>query len=254
MATKSAITIRECYTLEDFRKCVAVQKTVWGFEDADLVPLRMFVVAQKIEGQILGAFDRSGKIAGFALAVPALKGSRVYLHSHMVGVLSEFQGQGIGRRLKLAQRRKAMQRGINLIEWTFDPLELKNAYLNLQRLGAIARRYVRNQYGISSSPLHRGLPTDRLIVEWWLDSPRVVSRTRKIDRRGFEILRRIAVPASVADAAGKGKLSRARIQAELRRQFHDAFSVGLVAVGFEITKDMGTYLLGRLPELSARTK
>jgi predicted GNAT superfamily acetyltransferase len=247
MATKPEIAIRNCSSLDDFRQCVAVQKAVWGFEDADLVPLRLFVVAQKIEGQILGAFKHSGHMAGFALAVPALKGSKVYLHSHMVGVLSEFQGQGIGRRLKLEQRRKALKRGINLIEWTFDPLELKNAYFNLERLGAIARRYVENQYGTSSSPLHRGLPTDRLIVEWWLDSPRVIARTKKTHPPESGIRRRIAVPTTVADPAKGLKVSVSQIQTELRDQFQDAFSAGLAAVGFEVTENVGTYLLGKLP-------
>src|ERR1041385_6901912 len=93
----------------------------------------------------------------------------------MLGVLPEFRRGGLGLRLKLEQRRQTLARGINLIEWTFDPLEWKNAIFNLDRLGAIARRYVPNQYGISSSPLHRGLPTDRLVAEWWLDSPRVLA-------------------------------------------------------------------------------
>ena len=252
MTAKIDLIIRDCTSLEDFRHCVAVQKTVWGFQDADLVPLRMFVVAQKIEGQILGAFEPSGRMAGFTLAVPALKGSTVYLHSHMVGVLPEFRGQGIGRRLKMEQRRHALERGIHLIEWTFDPLELKNAHFNLERLGAIARRYVEDQYGTSSSPLHRGLPTDRLIVEWWLDSPRVVERTREANLFESEVRRRapdrrISVPTSVADPAKEQKVPVSQIQSELRRQFQDAFAEGLATIGFEVTKNAGTYLLGKLP-------
>src|ERR1039458_832770 len=174
---ETEIVIRDCNSLDDFHQCVAVQQVVWGFDDKDLVPLRLFVVAHKIEGEVLGAFESAGRMVGFSLAVPALKGSTVYLHSHMLAVLAEYRERGLGRRIKLEQRRKALERGIKLIEWTFDPLELKNAYLNLERLGAIARRYVPNQYGISSSPLHRGLPTDRLVAEWWLESPRVVAKS-----------------------------------------------------------------------------
>ncbi len=129
------LIVRRCASLDDFRQCVAVQQSVWGFEDRDLVPLRFFVVASKIEGQIFGGFDPSGRMAGFCLAVPALKGSEVFLHSHMLGVLPEFRQRGLGRRLKLEQRREALARGIGLIEWTFDPLELMNAHLNLERLG-----------------------------------------------------------------------------------------------------------------------
>ncbi|MBI1955238.1 MAG: GNAT family N-acetyltransferase [Acidobacteria bacterium] len=224
-------------------QCVAVQKAVWGWEDLDLLPLRLFVVARKIEGQVIGAFEPSGRMAGFCLAVPALHGKDVYLHSHMLAVLPEYRERGIGQRLKWEQRRNALARGIGLIEWTFDPLEVKNAYFNLERLGAIARRYVENQYGISSSPLHRGLPTDRLVAEWWLESPRVVALSKgEFVERG-EIRQRIAVPLDVEKGSAPGK-SMAEVQLDLRRQFQEAFAKGLVAAGFEISETAGTYLLG----------
>ena len=155
----------------EFRDAVRLQQDIWGFDDIELLPLRLFVVASKIGGQAFGAFD-GGRMIGFCLAIPGLKpGGKSYLHSHMLGVLPEYRDSGIGRRLKLAQRDEALARGIDLIEWTFDPLEIKNAYFNIERLGAIVRRYVPNQYGITSSPLHGGLPTDRCIAEWWIASP-----------------------------------------------------------------------------------
>lgn len=242
------LIIRRCASLEDFRQCVAVQQSVWGFEDRDLVPLRFFVVASKIEGQIFGGFDPSGRMAGFCLAVPALKGSAVYLHSHMLGVLPEFRRQGLGQRLKLEQRREALARGIGLIEWTFDPLELHNAHLNLERLGAIARRFLPNHYGISSSPLHRGLPTDRLVAEWWLDSPQVAARVEGKPGPHSPPQRRIAVPIGVGGSGGEENNSAATIQTELRRQFQQAFADGLVVTGFEFSKTAGTYLLGEWTE------
>lgn len=241
MAAESDIVIRDCNSLDDFHQCVAVQRAVWGFDDKDLVPVRLFVVAQKIEGQVLGAFDPSGRMVGFALAVPALRGPLVYLHSHMAAVLAEFRGLGVGRRLKLEQRRKALQRGIRLIEWTFDPLELNNANFNLHRLGAIARRYVVNQYGISSSPLHRGLPTDRLIAEWWLDSPRVIARSNDEAYPPDEIRQRITVPLGIAEDQKK----RAAVQLRLRQHFQEAFLKGLAAVGFEISEEEAAYLIGK---------
>ena len=225
-------------------QCVAVQKAVWGWEDLELLPLRLFVVARKIEGQVIGAFEPSGKMAGFCLAVPALQGSTVYLHSHMLAVLPEYRERRIGQRLKWEQRRNALARGIGLIEWTFDPLEIKNAYFNLERLGAIARRYVENQYGISSSPLHRGLPTDRLIAEWWLESPRVAAQAKGEAGPSYEILHRIAVPLDVVKKGVGGK-SLAEFQLDLRRQFQEAFGMGFVAVGFELSETTGSYLLGR---------
>src|SRR4029077_995500 len=168
----ATVELRRCHGIEEFRACVALQKEVWNFTDAELVPLRMFVVADKVGGQVMGAFD-GDLMLGFALSVPGTRTGHVYLHSHMLAVRKDHRNSGLGRRLKLMQREDAMARGIELIEWTFDPLEIKNAYLNLERLGAISRRYNINQYGITSSPLQGGLPSDRLIAEWWLKSKRV---------------------------------------------------------------------------------
>ena len=171
MSTDSVV-IRHCHGLEELRACIALQKDVWNFTDAELVPLRMFVVAEKVGGQVMGAFEGKDMV-GFALSVPGTRSGHIYLHSHMLAVRKDHRNSGLGRRLKLLQREDALARGIELIEWTFDPLEIKNAYLNIEKLGAIARRYNINQYGITSSPLQGGLPSDRLIAEWWLKSKRV---------------------------------------------------------------------------------
>src|SRR5439155_17410182 len=118
-----------------------------------------------------------------------------YLHSHMLAVRQKYRNSGLGRKVKLFQREDALARGFELIEWTFDPLEIKNAYLNVERLGAIARRYTINQYGITSSPLQGGLPTDRLVAEWWLRSERVNGLLNDGRRPAFQTQRKIAVPA-----------------------------------------------------------
>src|ERR1700689_2827035 len=172
IVSPAAIVIRSCHGLDELRACVNLQKEIWNFSDAELVPLRMFVVAEKVGGQELGAFDGS-EMVGFALSVPGTRSGNVYLHSHMLAVRREYRNSGLGRRLKLLQREDALTRGIELIEWTFDRLDIKNSYLNIEKLGAIARRYNINQYGITSSPLQGGLPSDRLIAEWWLKSRRV---------------------------------------------------------------------------------
>jgi predicted GNAT superfamily acetyltransferase len=221
------MTIRELSTEPELREAVALQKTIWGWEDADLLPFRMFVVATKIGGQLLGAFDGDRMIA-FCVAIPGLKpGGKVYLHSHMLGVLPEFRNVGVGRQLKLRQKDDALARGIDLIEWTFDPLDLKNAHFNIERLGAIVRRYVRNQYGVSSSHLHGGLPTDRLVAEWWIRKPRA-----KVD-----VIDRIHVPADIAGARAQ--------QARVADQFERCFARGLAVIGVEGTH----YLLGTQDEL-----
>jgi predicted GNAT superfamily acetyltransferase len=134
------VAIRRIDELKDLERCIELQKLIWGFEDIDIVPLPMFVVAAKVGGQVFGAFDGE-QMVGFVMAVPGYRHGHPYLHSHMAALLPEYQGQGIGRQLKLRQRADALDRGIKLVEWTFDPLEFRNAYFNFQRLGVIARRY-----------------------------------------------------------------------------------------------------------------
>lgn len=150
-SAENGIEIRPLTTLEQFERCVVLQLEVWGYSDGDLIPRRVFLVAQRIGGQVLGAFD-GDTIVGFAMALPGYRNGHSYLHSHMLAVLSDYRNAGLGRRLKLAQREDAIARGFDLMEWTFDPLEIKNAHLNIARLGAISRRYKEDFYGPSSSP------------------------------------------------------------------------------------------------------
>src|SRR3989475_8251035 len=192
-----SIVIRLCHDLEEMRACVALQKEVWNFSDADLIPLRMFVVADKIGGQIIVAAFDGREVVGFGLSIPGYRDGRSYLHSHMLAVRQNYRNAGLGRRIKLLQRDDALARGFELIEWTFDPLEIKNGYLNIERLGAIARRYNINQYGITSSPLQGGLPTDRLVAEWWMKSKRVEAVLADAPRAEFECRARIEVPAAI---------------------------------------------------------
>jgi predicted GNAT superfamily acetyltransferase len=244
------ITIRKCVSIDELNACVALQKEVWNFDDVDLVPLRMFVVSQKIGGQTIGAFN-GDELVGFAFSIPGSRAGHAYLHSHMLAVRNTFRNHGLGRRLKLAQRDDAIQQGIELLEWTFDPLEIKNAHLNLSRLGAIARRYSVNHYGHSSSPLQGGLPTDRLVAEWWLTSKRVVNLLDKKQPPKFTAEKKIEVPAQIyawkASAADRQKA--ADVQKRNREQFLSAFSQGLVALGYERdAQDNGAFLLGRWDE------
>src|SRR6516164_1324288 len=168
------IQVRKCGTLEEFHRCVELQRQIWGEADLEVEPVTMFVVAAHTGGQVLGAFE-NGRMIGYTLAMVGLRDSLPYLHSHMTGVLGDYRDRGVGRMLKLFQREEALSRGIRLIQWTFDPLELRNAHFNLNRLGAISRQYLPNLYGTTTSPLHRGLATDRLVAEWHLDSPRVLA-------------------------------------------------------------------------------
>jgi len=212
----------------EFAEAVRLQKEIWGFPDLELLPVRFFVVASRIGGQTLGAFD-GARMAGFLLAIPGIKKDTgtPYLHSHMLGVLKDFRDAGVGRLLKSAQREDALTRGIPLIEWTFDPFEGKNAYFNLEVLGAIVRSYVPNMYGITASPLHGDLPTDRCVAEWWI---------AKSPAKG-QVTARVSLPSR------KTRESQESLGRELQRHFAD----GLAVTGFERSETSGTYLLSPWP-------
>lgn len=244
------LTIRPLHHPEEFQACVALQKEVWNFADLDIIPMRMFIVADKIGGQVIGCYD-GNQLAGFAISIPGTRSGKPYLHSHMLGVKEAYRNSGVGRRIKLAQRSDALERGFELIEWTFDPLEIKNAYLNIEKLGAIARRYNVNQYGKSSSPLQGGLPTDRLVAEWWLKSRRVVGLLGGSTRREFAAAEKISVPAEIYDwKARESDRGKAReVHSGNRQKFLAAFDEGQAVLGFERDPaGNGTYLLGKWDE------
>ena len=252
--TISTVVIRNCQGLDELSACVSLQKDVWNFTDAELVPLRMFVVAEKIGGQVIGAFD-NGKLVAFALSLPGSRGGHCYLHSQMLAVQSAYRNAGLGRQVKLFQRKDALARGFELMEWTFDPLEIKNAYLNIERLGAIARRYHVNQYGLTSSPLQGGLPSDRLVAEWWLKSKRVVALLaegqKSESKLEFETLKTISVPGQIYQwKASAETRERAReVQEHNRTDFLQAFNDGLTVLGYERdSQGDGKFLLGHWNE------
>jgi predicted GNAT superfamily acetyltransferase len=169
----------------------------------------------------------------------------------MLAVREEYRNGGLGRRMKLFQREDALRRGFELIEWTFDPLEIKNAYLNIEKLGAIARRYQVNQYGITSSPLQGGLPSDRLVAEWWLKSTRVESLLGGGGKPGFKTITKISVPSEIYEwkTNAATRKNAAQVQSENREKFLRAFREGLSVLGYERDAARnGTFLLGRYPE------
>ena len=244
------VLIRRCTGVEEFKDCVALQKEVWNFSDLDTVPLRMFVVADKIGGQIIGAFA-GNDLVGFALSIPGMRNGHQYLHSHMLAVRESHRNTGLGRNLKLAQRDEALTRGIDLIEWTFDPLEIKNAYLNIRKLGAIARRYTLNQYGMSSSPLQGGLPTDRLIAEWWLRSQRVTTLLSTGGLPDYKVELALPVPAEIYrwKASPHERARAEQVQSRNREAFLSAFDRDLAVLDYQKdARGNGTFLLGHWEE------
>jgi predicted GNAT superfamily acetyltransferase len=253
----TAIVLRSCEGFDELEACVRLQIETWGYDDGDVIPRRMFKVAQRVGGQAIGAFDPAGELVGMAMSIPGMKPRPdaerpqvPYLHSHMLAVTPKYRNAGLGRRLKLYQRAEAVSRGIRLMEWTFDPLEIKNAHLNIHRLGVIVRAYSPNFYGVSSSRLQAGLPTDRLHAEWWMESERVKTILSENPTTPPQIQETIMVPKAIATWKAES-VSRARaVQAENRERFLAAFGRGLAVVGFQTDHEgNGIYELARLHEL-----
>jgi predicted GNAT superfamily acetyltransferase len=269
----ATVEVRHLHQLEEFARCIELEQAVWGSAYQDVVPLALFVVAAETGGQVLGAFAGQ-EMMGFTLALAAWHErpgaeKQLFLHSHMTAVLEEYRNRGIGRQLKLFQRADALARGIRLVEWTFDPLETKNAHFNLVRLGAVARRFIPNCYGITTSPLHGGLPTDRLVAEWWVGSPRVrrivepselrqglkpapkageMSELRlrppgEGEQLGGRETKRILVPRELGELKAKEPREALRVQARVREEFQKWFAQGFVATAIEPVAPGSEYVL-----------
>lgn len=241
-AMSQEIIVRKCESLDDFHRCVDLQREVWGEADLEVEPATMFVVAAHTGGEVLGAFD-GDRLVGYTLAVVGLRDRVPYLHSHMTGVHSEYRDRGVGRLLKLFQRTEALGRGIRLIQWTFDPLELRNAHFNLNRLGVICRKYHPNLYGVTTSPLHRGLATDRLLVEWHLDSARVVAAIENLVKDPVDAPAIIELPAELERWQREGSLQVGIVQARVREEFAKWFAKGYTAVALRTAPGNRAYLL-----------
>jgi predicted GNAT superfamily acetyltransferase len=197
----SDIQIRDLHSLEDFRQVVALEKAIWGYTDeGDLVTVPVFIFTVHRGATLVGAIEPGGKMVGFAYAVVGMKGGRPMQWSHMAGVLPEFRG-GLGFRLKLAQRERALAQGYDLIEWTFDPLQAMNAHFNFAKLGGVVEEYAPNFYGESTSALHRGTPTDRVVLSWKINEPHVV---RRIEQSAS------ALPPRDAENASRGPRLRVK--------------------------------------------
>lgn len=184
--------IRDLHAIDEFRRVVELEHAIWGYTDSgDTVTVPVFIITTHRGGILLGAFDETQRMVGFAFSIVGMKDGQPMQWSHMTGVLPEHRG-GLGYRLKVAQRERALALGYSLIEWTFDPLQALNAHLNCSKLGAVAEAYAEDFYGPSTSALHRGTPTDRLIASWYIREPHVVGRIGGTPATGR--------PAEAADA------------------------------------------------------
>ncbi len=172
----SAIEYRDLVTLDDFTRVVELEKRIWGLENGDdVVPLPVLAVSVRRGAVLVGAFS-GPEMVGFVYSIPAVHQGRLSHWSHMLGVSAPYRGSGLGHQLKVVQRERVLRMGIDLVEWTYDPLLALNAHLNFARLGVVVAEYEENVYGASASPLHGDLPTDRFVAQWWIQTDRVAAR------------------------------------------------------------------------------
>jgi predicted GNAT superfamily acetyltransferase len=170
------IAIRDLDGIQEYRRAVAFQESIWGDGFSERVPASLMKVTQRVGGVVAGAFDADREMVGFVYGMTGVVGGEPVHWSDILAIRPGLRDRGLGRRLKAYQREKVLEVGATRMHWTFDPLESRNAYLNLGRLGAVVREYAVDMYGVSDSPLHRGLGTDRFVVTWELDTVRVEER------------------------------------------------------------------------------
>lgn len=241
-------SLRPCRTLEELAACVELQQRIWGYADHEIYPLRLFVTLVRVGGHVFAAYTPAHEPVAFVASMPGWHGRERYFHSLSLGVLPDHENRGLGRALKLAQRQAAIDAGIRCIEWTYDPLRAKNAFFNIQRLGAIVRRYLPNHYGTVQSRLQQGLPSDRLLAEWWIKSARVKrALAGKPPRRlRAKPAARVSVPADFGSLVESQPEEAFARQAAIREELQGCLVQGLVVTGFVIEEGEGRYLLDPL--------
>jgi predicted GNAT superfamily acetyltransferase len=228
------VSIRLITTLPELRRIEILQRDVWGMPDRDVVPSHQLLAANGAGGVVLGAFVPSGDLVGFCYGFIGLRNGRALFYSHMAAVVEAHRGKNIGFRLKRAQREEAMARGLDWMVWTYDPLQAANAHLNMHKLGARASRYYVNYYGEMDDELNRGIPSDRLEVDWWLRDPRVVRLMRgersPAPSAGDAV--RIDVPANLGEIRRSDPAQLRQWRQRTREGFMELFARGYEAVDF----------------------
>ncbi len=272
-----SINIRLLRTLDEYHAAERLQAEVWGIADGiEIVPLHLLLTAQLHGGLVLGAFDDAPaaggreRLVGFVFGFPGIApGGKVKHCSHMAATAREYRDRNIGYRLKLGQREHVLAQGIDLVVWTYDPLETRNAYLNLHKLGACCRKYYRDFYGPMNEAQNAGLPSDRLQVEWHITDDRVVTALNGerpalsaagLRAEGVPVLAgpgaapipfpqaarcRLEVPADVQALKAADLAAAGRWRDYLRTAFETAFAAGYIATDLLVEDDRRYYLLER---------
>jgi predicted GNAT superfamily acetyltransferase len=258
------IVIRECTSIDEFDDCIRLQREVFGLSDLEISPRRHLIVSRQAGGWTLGAFVPAGRnsgLVGFVHTLAAVRCSEIFGYSHMMAVAAEYQNKGVGARLKWSQRARALKEGRDVIKWTWDPMQARNAHFNLNRLGVTVSSYAENFYGtdyVTSPVLQSGEPevvgpgidSDRLFAHWQLQSRRVMNLAN--DSSGSQVpganitaspQATIQIPADWTTLCKEHPVHAKAEQLRVRNEFQSAFAAGLVAAGFERSVEHPRYLL-----------
>ena len=247
------VLIRECTAIDELDNCVRLQREVFGLPDLEISPRRHLIVSRQAGGWTLGAFVDK-RLVGFVHHLAAVCGPEVFGYSHMMAVDPEYQNKGVGARLKWSQRARAIQEGRSFIKWTWDPMQARNAYFNLNRLGVTVSSYAENFYGTDyvTSPgltgaAPAGIDSDRLFAHWQLQSRRVTDLANGAAASGETVPTKphatIDIPANWTKLCAENPGQARQEQLRVRQEFQKAFASGLIVAGFERSVDQPRYLL-----------
>ena len=240
------VTIRECASIDDFQQCIDLERAVWKDDDIGIMPIRLYMISKACNAPTIGAFEASGRLVGFVHTMIALMDGHVVYHSHLAAVVEDLRHRDIGYRMKLAQRRRAIEDGVPLITWTFDPLQSRNAHLNINKLGAVIRRYEVNYYGEGLSTVFDSeLPTDRVFAEWWVSSPHVDSVLAGKQPRIEGEAETVPIPEDITKVRARSLDELLEWRVRVREDFQGKLAGGLIARAFEREGGASRYLLGR---------
>ena len=246
------IEIREVCEVEELSRCVNLQREVFALPDLEISPVRHLIVTKNAGGFTLGAFTPDNVLIGFVLSVPGFLQGEKFFYSHMMAVAREFQGAGIGAKLKWAQREQALQRDVKFIKWTFQPIQARNAYLNLEKLGVVIKTYAPNFYGTDYSTTGSGnkkigLDSDRLFADWHLESEKVKALAKSEKFTGqSEVVRKIEIPNDWNALLNSNAEKAIDEQTRVKEEFQKAFAESLICTGFERDEQKPRYLLCKI--------
>ena len=249
--THPAVEIREVSSIDEYDACIRLQRAVFGLPDLEISPRRHLIVSRMAGGWTLGAFVNDA-LVGFVHHLAAARGNEIFGYSHMMAVAAEYQNQGIGARLKWAQRARTLGEGRDFIKWTFEPMRGRNAHFNLNRLGVIVREYAVNFYGTDyvTNPAEKaagisGMDSDRLFASWELNSPRVEALAAQLEYPLPTAEHSIEIPEEFSALVQRDPASAKDEVLRVRAEFLQALSDGLVCRAFERGSERSRYLFYR---------